>query len=86
MLDHVHMLFSIHQNIRWHKQLAISRAKVHNTSRTDFFPIQRNFTGQQFWARGYYVSTVGRDEKTIRDYLKAQEAEDLKLDRPDLFG
>ena len=53
--------------------------------RTDLFWTQKNFTGQHFWARGYYVSTVGRDEKAIREYIKAQEAEDLRLDQLDLF-
>ena len=31
---------------------------------------RRNFTGQHFWARGYFVSTVGRDEKVIREYIQ----------------
>jgi putative transposase len=30
----------------------------------------KHFTGQSFWARGYYVSTVGRDEETVRNYIK----------------
>ncbi len=40
----------------------------------------RNFTGQSFWARGYYVSTVGRDEKLIREYIKNQEEQDRRED------
>jgi putative transposase len=36
---------------------------------------RKNFTGQSFWARGYYVSTVGRDEETVRNYIKHQESE-----------
>jgi hypothetical protein len=31
---------------------------------------KRNDTGQHFWAQGYYVSTVGREEATIRDYIR----------------
>ena len=38
--------------------------------------VRRNFVGQHFWARGYFVSTVGRDETVIRAYIQAQEAED----------
>jgi putative transposase len=50
------------------------------------FPGKRqNFTGESFWARGYYVSTVGRDEETIKRYIREQEAEDKRLDQPDLF-
>jgi putative transposase len=37
----------------------------------------KNFVGQHFWARGYYVSTVGRDEAEVRQYIQAQEKEDL---------
>jgi putative transposase len=46
---------------------------------------RKNFTGQKFWARGYYVSTVGRDEETIRKYIKDQEEEDKRIDQLDLF-
>jgi putative transposase len=46
---------------------------------------QKNFTGQNFWARGRYVSTVGRDETSIRKYILEQEAEDKRLDQLELF-
>ncbi len=46
---------------------------------------RKNFTGQKFWARGYYVSTVGRDEETVRNYIKYQEEEDKRIDQLDLF-
>ena len=42
-------------------------------------------TGQRFWARGYSVSTVGRDEETVRNYIKYQEEEDKRIDQLDLF-
>ena len=41
----------------------------------------RNFTGHKFWARGYFVSTVGRDEEMIRAYIKNQEMQDRELDQ-----
>ena len=37
---------------------------------------RKNFTGQNFWARGYYAATAGRGEKVVRDYIKHQEEED----------
>jgi putative transposase len=46
---------------------------------------RKNFTGQKFWARGYYVSTVSRDEETVRNYIKHQEEEDKRIDQLDLF-
>ena len=42
---------------------------------------RRNFTGEHFWARGFYVSTVGRDEATIRQYIQEQEQEDQRVDQ-----
>ena len=45
----------------------------------------RNFTGEHFWARGYFVSTVGRDEEVIRNYIRRQEDEDRRLDQLELL-
>jgi len=42
---------------------------------------KHNFTGESFWARGYYVSTVGRDEEVIRNYIRKHEDEDKRLDQ-----
>ena len=47
---------------------------------------KRNFVGQHLWARGYFVSTVGRDEEVIRQYIKNQEAEDKRLDQMRLWN
>src|SRR4051795_3980962 len=46
---------------------------------------KRNFVGQHFWARGYFVSTVGRDEAVIRSYIQTQEQEDRRLDQLNLW-
>ena len=46
---------------------------------------KRNFTGQHFWARGYFVSTVGRGETLIREYIRKQEAEDSRLDQLNMW-
>ena len=42
-------------------------------------------SGQSFWARGYFVSTVGRDEDVIRDYIRNQEQEDKRLDQMNMW-
>ena len=47
---------------------------------------RRNFVGQRFWARGDFVSTVGRDEATIREYIRHQEQEDQRLDQLNLWN
>ena len=58
---------------------AIHLARVYGERR-------RNFVGQNFWARGYFVSTVGRDEATIREYIRHQEQEDKRLDQLNLWN
>jgi len=51
-----------------------------------FGECQRNFVGEHFWARGYFVSTVGRDEKVIREYIQRQEQEDRRIDQLTIFS
>ena len=86
MRDHVHMLisippkYSVSQVIGYIKgKSAIYLARVYGERK-------RNFVGQHFWARGYFVSTVGRDEEVIRQYIKNQEAEDKRLDQLRLWS
>jgi|SRR5947209_18462501 len=83
--DHVHMLvsippkYSVSQVVGFIKgKSAIHLARVYGESK-------RNFVGQHFWARGYFVSTVGRDESVIRAYIKDQEKEDERLDQLGLW-
>ena len=86
MPDHVHMLvaipprYAVSQVVGFIKgKSAIHLARVYGERR-------RNFVGQSFWARGYFVSTVGRDEATIREYIRNQEQEDQRLDQLNLWG
>ncbi|HOC69704.1 MAG TPA: IS200/IS605 family transposase [Candidatus Hydrogenedentes bacterium] len=81
MPDHVHMMivippkYAVSQVIGFIKgKSAIHLARVYGEKR-------RNFVGQHFWARGYFVSTVGRDETVIREYIWKQEEEDKRLDQ-----
>ena len=46
---------------------------------------KRNYVGQSFWARGYFASTVGRDEQVIREYIRHQEKEDRRVDQMQLM-
>jgi len=46
---------------------------------------KRDFVGQHLWARGYFVSTLGRDEAAIREYIRRQEREDRRLDQLNLL-
>ncbi len=42
---------------------------------------KKNFVGQNFWARGYYVTTIGHDAEVVREYIKRQEEEDKRSDQ-----
>ena len=79
--DHVHMLMSIPPKYAVAKVVGFVKGKSAIHIARVFGGRRRNFTGQQFWARGYYVSTVGKDEQAVREYIKKQEAEDRRLDQ-----
>ena len=85
VMDHVHMLISIPPKYAVAQVIGYLKGKsaIHIARTTG--GRQRNFTGEHFWARGYFVSTVGRDEKTIREYIQRQEQEDCRLDQMKMF-
>jgi putative transposase len=85
-LDHVHVLLSIPPKYAVAQVLGFIKGKSAIHIARTYLGRRQNFTGQHFWARGYYVSTVGRDEVAIREYIKKQEAEDQRLDQLEIFA
>ena len=83
--DHVHMLISIPPKYSVAQVVGYIKGKSAIHIARNFLGRRRNFTGENFWARGYHVSTVGRDEATVREYIRTQEAEDRRLDQLNLF-
>ena len=83
--DHVHMLIAVPPKYSVSEVVGFVKGKSAIHIARHFMGRRQNYGGQNFWARGYYVSTVGRDEETIRAYVKNQEAEDKKLEQSDLF-
>jgi len=86
MPDHVHMMisvppkYSVSQVVGYMKgKSAIHIARVYAGRR-------KNFVGQNFWARGYWVSTVGKDEASVRRYIQDQEKEDKRLEQMNLMA
>jgi REP element-mobilizing transposase RayT len=55
--------------------------QARDPDRTPLRGRQKNFTGERFWARGYFVSTVGLDEAIVRAYIRNQEEEDERYER-----
>ena len=86
MLDHVHMLISIPPKYSVAQVVGYMKGKSAIYIARTFMGKPRNFTGESFWARGYFVSTVGRDEKVIREYIKHQEQEDQRIDQLSMFS
>ena len=86
LADHVHILISIPPKYAVSQVVGYIKGKSAIWVACNYGGRKRNFSGQHFWARGYYVSTVGRDEGTIREYIQRQEAEDQRQDQLSLFA
>jgi putative transposase len=85
MPDHVHMLISIPPKYAVSQVIGFIKGKSAIHIARVYGERKKNFVGQHFWARGYFVSTVGRDEKTIREYIRNQEKEDDRLEQMNLL-
>jgi putative transposase len=83
--DHVHMLIRIPPKYSVSEVMGYIKGKSAIRAARDFMGRHRSFKGYHFWARGYFVSTVGIDERTIREYIREQEKNDQKLDQQKLF-
>ena len=81
MPDHVHMMISIPPKYAVSGVIGYIKGKSAIHLARVYAERKRNFVGQHFWARGYFVSTVGRDETLIREYIRNQEKEDERLDQ-----
>jgi putative transposase len=85
MVDHVHMLLSIPPKYAVSQVVGYIKGKSAIHLARVYGERKRNFVGQHFWARGFFVSTVGRDEGVIRAYIRHQEREDHRLEQMALW-
>jgi putative transposase len=85
MPDHVHMLIAIPPKYAVSQVIGYIKGKSAIHIAREYGERKRNFVGQHFWARGYFVSTVGRDETQIREYIRNQEKEDQRLEQLSLW-
>ena len=81
MPDHVHMLISIPPKYSVSEIIGYIKGKSSIWIAQNVERKMRNFTGHKFWARGYFVTTVGRNEEIIRLYIQNQEQADKQLDQ-----
>ena len=84
--DHVHMLLSIPPKYAVSQVVGFLKGKSAIYIARTYGGRPRNFGGEHFWARGYFVSTVGRDEATVRQYIRQQEAEERRLEQLRMFS
>ena len=85
MSDHVHMMISIPPKYAVSQVVGFIKGKSAIHIARVYSERKRNYVGQHFWARGYFVSTVGRDEEVIREYIRHQEREDRRVDQLNLM-
>ena len=81
MADYVHICLSIPPKYAVSNVVGYIKGKSAITIARRFGGRTRNFTGEVFWVRGYFVSTVGLDETTVRAYIGNQESEDERYDQ-----
>ena len=84
MPDHVHMLISIPPKYSVAQIIGYMKGKGSIWIAQNVERKMRNFLGHKFWARGYFVTTVGRDEEVIRAYIRNQELADRQLEQFEL--
>ncbi len=78
MADHVHIMISIPPKYAVAQVVGYIKGKSAIHIARTYTGRRRNFVGQHFWARGYFVSTVGRDEAAVREYIRNQEREEQR--------
>jgi putative transposase len=84
MKDHVHMLISVPPKYSVAQVMGYIKGKSAIHIARVYAGRRRNFVGQHFWARGYWVSTVGKNEAAVRRYIQEQEKEDKRLEQMNL--
>jgi putative transposase len=82
--DHVHISISIPPKYAVAQVVGYIKGKSAIHIARTFGGRARNFVGENFWSRGYFVSTVGRDEQVIRENIQRQEAEDRRIEQLNL--
>jgi putative transposase len=83
--DHLHMLIAIPPKYSVAQVVGFIKGKSAIHIARVFMNRRKNFTGENFWARGYYVLTVGKDEEVVRRYILQRETEDRRIDQLQLF-
>ena len=84
-LHHIHMLVSIPPKYAVAQVVGYMKGKSAIHIARNYLGQRKNYGGMSFWARGYFVSTVGTDEEVVRAYIRDQEKEDNRVEQLKLF-
>ena len=79
--DHIHMLVSIPPSMSVADFVGYLKGKSTLMIFDRFANLKYRYGNRHFWCRGYYVDTVGRNEKTISEYVRKQLQEDIATDQ-----
>ncbi len=80
MPDHIHMLVKIPPKMSVSRFMGYLKGRSAVIIHEKHANLKYNYGNRSFWARGYYVSTVGLNQKTIQKYIREQESEDRLSD------
>ena len=83
--DHIHMLISIPPKYSVSQVVGYMKGKSAIHIARIYLGQRKNYSGMHFWARGYFVSTVGADAEVVRAYINNQEKEDQRIEQLSLF-
>ena len=86
MPDHVHMLLSVPPKYSVSNVMGFIKGKSAIHIARVYAGRRRNYVGQHFWARGFWVSTVGKNEAAVRQYIQNQEREDKRLEQLEMMA
>ena len=81
MPDHVHLLLSIPPKYSIAQVMGYLKGKSSLMMFDKHANLKYKFGNRHFWAEGYYVSTVGLNESTIKKYIQEQENHDIMMDK-----
>ena len=81
MPDHVHLVLSIPQKLSVSAFMGYLKGKSALMMFERHANLKYKFGNRKFWAEGYYVSTVGLNEATVRKYVREQEMHDQAVDK-----
>ncbi len=83
--DHIHMLVKIPPKISVADFMGYLKGKSSLMIFDQHANLKYKYGNRHFWCRGYYVDTVGRNEKVIQEYIKRQLEEDQRIDQLSLI-